>query len=203
MVAIATSGIHFKQPSQFQPYIADVANLNVFDNGNVIQASSTTAFFTQMASRGLQDTTNWTADTYKTLLTVASGAGFVGGVVGPTAGGASTTTFEFTVDGVLDEIAITVASGQRAGLFAKLGGSADFTTAEVFLYAGVGEALGADKATFTASSNPVRVLLTWRQLVGFPCLRFTQSLLIRAKHSASITNSTATAYSAVMYRLDL
>lgn len=202
MVAIATSGIHFKQPTQFQPYIADVANLNIFDNGNIIRESSTTAFFTQMASRGLQETTNWTADTYKTLLTV-TGAGFVGGVIGPTAGTSSTTTFEITVDGALDEIAIAVASGQRAGLYAKLGGSADFTSTEVFLYAGVGEALGADKATFTASSNPVRVVLTWRQLVGFPCLRFTQSLLIRAKHSASITNSTATAYSAVQYRLDL
>lgn len=198
----ASLGIHFNQPSQFQPIIAPVADLNVFDNGNIIQDSSTTAFFTQMASRGLQDTTNWTANTYKTLLTV-TGAGFVAGIVGPTAGGTQTTTFEITTDGILDEIAITVAASQRAVLLAKYGGSTDFTTAEIFMYAGVSAALGADKATFTISSNPVGVIPGWRQMAIVPQLRFTRSLLIRAKHSASITNSTATAYSAVMYRLDL
>lgn len=197
------NGIHFKQPSQLMPYVADVANLNVFDNGNTIRASSTTAFFTQMAAAfGLQDTSDWTADTPKTLLDVSSGAGFVGAIIGPTAGGASTTTFEITNDGVLDEIAITVASGQRAALVCTLGGAADYTSAEVFLYPGVGETISAGKNTFAASSNPVRVIRPWRHSAMVPMLRFSQSLLIRAKHSASITNSTATAYSAVMYRLD-
>lgn len=204
MVAIFPNGngIHFNQPSQFQPIIAPVADLNIFDNGNTIRDSSTTAFFTQMASRGLQDTTNWTANTYKTLLTV-TGAGFVAGIVGPTAGGAETTTFEITTDGVLDEIAITVAASQRALLLAKYGGPTDFTSAELFMYSGVSGALGVDKATFTISSNPVGVIPGWRQMAMYPQLRFSQSLLIRAKHSANITNATATAYSAVMYRLDL
>lgn len=196
-------GIHIKQSAQLWPFIAPVANLNVKDNANAAQASSTTAFFTQMAAAyGAQDTTNWTAATYKTLLSV-TGAGFLAAIVGPTAGGAETTTFEITVDGVLDEIAITVAASQRAGLACKLCTATDFTSADVFAAPGVDGTIGSDKATFTLPSNPVQYMLPWRHAVAVPMVRFNRTLLIRAKHSATITNSTATAYSAVQYRLEL
>lgn len=196
-------GIHFSEPWLLKPGLVTVARLLAHDSGGSGQASSTTAFFTEMARRGLQDTTNWTADTYKTLLTVASGKGLVAGIIGCTAGGAETTTFEITIDGVATTIAVgTLASGERATLFC--GGIVDpavFTTAGKVTQSDV-EELEADKATLNRQSAYVAPWSTM-DFMSIPMLRFNQSLLIRAKHSANIVNSTATAYSAVMYRLGL
>lgn len=194
-------GFHFKEPWLFMPAAHAVADLQIDNAAGSAPASSTTAFFTEMALRGFQDTTNWTADTYKTLLNVSSGKGLLAALVGPTAGGASTTTFEITADGVLTEIAIVVASGERANLNSGLATSSVFTSAGVWNTPGV-EALKADKATFVGKAGTLP-LWSWLKMSGTPLLRFNQSLLIRAKHSASITNSTATAYSGGMYRLGL
>lgn len=198
---------HFKDPWLFMPYTPVAASLEVADSAAVQQDSSTTAFFTEMARRGLQDTTNWTADTYKTLLTVSSGKGTVAALVGPTAGGSSTTTFEFTIDGgQATEIAVTgISSGERAVLSAVspfIG--AVFSGANNPQFGG-NEALDSNKQIFGDIVNSASNIAPWMlvSLMGTPLLRFNQSLLIRAKHSASITNSTATAYSAVMYRLGL
>lgn len=202
----SSAGIHFKEPWQFMPYCATASALQTYTTADANNASNTTAFFTEMARRGLQDTTDWTANTYKTLLNVSSGKGLVACLVGPTAGGAATTTFRITVDGVQDEIAVTgLASGERAVLIK--GGvnlNSAFTTAGGFQFSG-NEALDADKATFGAIQGSPAFITPWRMIdaLGTPCLIFTASLLIEAKHSASITNSTATAYSAVMYRLGL
>lgn len=201
MPAAASSGIHFKDPWEFMPFACPVADLLVQDSAAAAQASSTTAFFTEMARRGLQDQTNWTINTYKTLLSVPSGKGFVAAVVGCTSGGSETTTFEFTVDGVLSTVAVPLVVTQRAALLAKTMSGSDYTTASQILNVSA-EALGADKATF-APYTTNGFILPWRSVTGYPLLKFKTSLLIRAKHSATITNSTATAYSAVMYRLGL
>lgn len=199
------SGVHFSDPWLFLPYTPVATSLEVADSAAAQQDSSTVAFFTEMARRGLQDTTNWTADTYKTLLSVTSGKGLVGCVVGPTAGGSSTTTFEFTVDGVLTEIAVTgVASGDRAILTCMGPFPGGAFTNNVPQY-GNGEALDSNKQVFGDVYSAISNVPPWwfTSFMGTPMLRFNNSLLIRAKHSASITNSTATAYSAVMYRLGL
>lgn len=195
-------GVHFTSPWEFPAYAATAANLNVFDSGGTQRTSAVTNFFTEMARRGLQDTTDWTADTYKTLLSVSSGKGLVAGVIGCTAGGSTTTTFEFTVDGTLTEIAVVVASGQRAALLPAINDPAFFTGSDSWKPSA--EALAAAKNQFSESTTNAFVL-PWSGfgILGTPCLKFNTSLLIRAKHSASITNSTATAYSAVMYRLGL
>ena len=195
-------GVHFKDPWQFLPVVRLAADLSNEANDSTPEASSTTGFFTNMAARGLQDTTNWTANTYKTLLTVASGKGLVGALVGPTAGSASTTTFEITVDGVLTEIAIAVASGERAALI--VGGGLINLFADTQRWAQQNGALDAGKTTLQTFTEDM-VIPSWTivTLLGTPLLIFKQSLLIRAKHSADITNSTATAYSGVMYRLGL
>ncbi len=197
-------GIHFKNPWEFYPYMGAVAVINIYDSGGTVRDASTTNFFTQMANAGLQDTTNWTANTYKTLLTVASGKGFVAAMIGCTAGGAETTTFEITVDGVLTEIAVgTLASGERAMLLTGYFDDVDQTTA-LACSKPVAVALEADKATFGSFGGVnLSVIPPWRSMRGIPLLKFSQSLLIRAKHSATITNSTATAYSAIMYRVGL
>ena len=197
-------GIHFKEPWLLQPYMPPATTLEIFGAGDSAELSSTTAFFTELARRGLQDTTNWTAGTYKTILNVSSGKGLVAAYVGCTAGGAETHTVEFTVDGVLTEIAVaTLASGERAFLTCGYGDLIEYTTADAWLF-GHDEALEADKATFSTLSQLTSKVLPWRVVNrGIPCLRFNQSLLIRAKHSVDITNATATAYSGVMYRLGL
>ena len=170
---------------------------------------TTTNFFTEMARRGLQEQTNWASNTYKTLLSVSSGAGLVAAIVGPTAGGAETTTFEVTVDGVVSTLVVAgLASGSRAVLTAAMVAAKDPYNdgfAEAGMILAGGEALDANKQVFTATPTAASILLPWAaiQLTAVPCLRFSKSLLIRAKHSASITNSTATAYSAVQYRLGL
>ena len=200
-------GINFTDAWQFYPYIVTTTDLEVSDSSGAGQDSTTTAFFTQYATMGLQDTTDWVADTYKTILNVASGKGLVASIVGPTAGGASTTTFEFTNDaGVVEEMVIAgLASGERAVLYAV-----PPTFTNIYTSAGqptrpYNEVLEADKATFGAMSSTAMRALPWRQLgmFGAPLYQFNTSLLLRAKHSADITNSTATAYSAVQYRLGL
>lgn len=199
----SSGGIHFKDPWLFMPYMGVSTSFRALDASDTDNSFATTAAFTEMARRGLQDTTNWTGNTYKTLLSVSSGKGLVAAIIGCTAGGAETTTFEITVDGVLTEIAVgTLASGERAALLAHGAPvAADYTTSAIFLRP-TAETLEADKATFGAlpTESPIP---PWRWMTGVPCLRFNTSLLIRAKHSVDITNSTATAYSAVMYRLGL
>ena len=198
-------GNNFTAPWKFYPVFCPVASLEVYDSASTARDSSTTQFFTEMARRGLQDTTDWTANTYKTLLNVASGKGEVAALVGPTAGGAESTTFELTIDGVLTEIVVgALASGERGLLCAYTPQLTQrFTTITDWLKP-AGEGLEADKASFTITGG-LSYIMPWREIGGFgmPLLEFNTSLLIRAKHSASITNSTATAYSAVQYRLGL
>ena len=206
MVAVPKPvGVNFKDPWLMYPMMTTALTTRAFGADGVDRTTATTQFFTEMASRGLQDQTNWTSNTYKTLLSVTSGKGEVYCMNGPTAGGAETTTFEITVDGVLDEIAVgTLASGERAFLHCGLTVDDLFTTATQNLLPGT-EILEADKATWGASGGGDLYVPPWWAVgaLRHPMLQFDNSLLIRAKHSASITNSTATAYSAVMYRLGL
>lgn len=203
--AAGSSGIHFKDPWLLQPYTATATSVEIVDTGGLNKDSSTTAFWTEFAGLGLQDTTNWTADTFKTLVTVSSGKGLVSHLIGPTAGGSSTTTFEITNDGVLTTIVVSgLASGQRAVLTAAgLIQSSPVATTTPGLPNGA--ALASNKQIFAEAPNAASLVATHQFMASFgvPQLRFNTSLLIRAKHSASITNSTATAYSGVAYRLGL
>ena len=204
MVAISSSGIHFKDPWEFRPYTGISTEINIYDSAGTARTGATTAFFTEMARRGLQEQTNWTQDVYKTLLNVTSGKGLVAAIIGPTAGGASNTTFRFTIDGRAP-VSITVsalASGERAMLLTAFYQGVAYTTANAAMQP-TNEALDADKATFGALEGNVDLIPPWLWTQGIPLLKFERSILIEAAHSASITNSTATAYSAIMYRLGL
>lgn len=207
--AASAGGVHFSEPWLMAPAHGAATRLEIYDSGAVTRDSTTTAFFTEMDRRGLQNTTNWSSDTYKTLLTVSSGKGLIAGYVGCTAGGSETHTVEITIDGVLTEIVITgLASGDRASLLAgSPHGEAMFTAASgANSWADPGgEALDSGKQIFVEVVSYQSVIVPWRThfMFGIPCLRFDKSLLVRAKHSAGITNSTATAYSGIMYRLGL
>lgn len=196
-------GIHFSDPWELWPARITASLLFVYDSAGTARNSTTTNFFTEMARRGVQEQTNWTADTYKTIANI-SGKGLFAGYVGCTAGGVETHTLEVTVDGgTAVELAFdTMASGERAFLGVATMDSL-YTLADNFYLPG-GEALDANKDTFDHTGSN-RLIAPWSVLTlqGTPLLKFETSLLIRAKHSANITNSTATAYSAVMYRKGL
>jgi hypothetical protein len=194
-------GQNFSNPRQFGAYRVTASEMNVFDSGGTGRALNVAAAFTELARRGIQDQTDWTADTYKTILSV-TGAGCVAAIIGPTAGGSSTTTFEITVDGFLREVAVTgLSSGERGCLLLGYGQLATFTTVNLWATSGA-ESLDSNKEIFTDINTGTEFIPAWwwMLMMGTPMLQFNQSLLIRAKHSADITNSTATAYSAVMYR---
>lgn len=199
MVAVAASGINFSNPKYFRPYTYTAANLICTDSSNVGNTSATVAFFTEMANRGVTDTTNWTSDTYKTILSISSGSGEVYAYIGCTAGGSETHTVRITVDGIAYTMTISgLASGKRACLLQHVEPSTTWTTASDRLEP-AGEGLAAGKAIFSDGYGGAYIL-PWMHISGIPKLEFKRSILIEAKHSASITNSTATAYSAVMYR---
>jgi hypothetical protein len=201
------SGPDFTVPWRLAPYRSTADYIVVGDSSGAAQTTAGTAFFTEMARRGLQDTTNWTADTYKTILSVTSGKGLVAAYIGCTAGGTQSHTVEFTVDGVVSEMTISsMASGERAIWIAGGAPTAFFsTTLNLGGFPGYYEVLDANKSNFTSTTGLTFQIPSWYMttFMGIPCLRFNRSLLIRAKHSASITNSTSTAYSSVMYRLGL
>ncbi|CAB4165267.1 hypothetical protein UFOVP823_24 [uncultured Caudovirales phage] len=195
-------GHHFKKPWKFIPSVSLVGNVTAIMGNGTATISSATNFFTEMARRGLQDTTNWTANTYKTLLNVTSGCGLVACVVGPTSAGADTTTFEITVDGILYTMSIVTASGTRAVLSI---GSVRTAGAGTYILNNTMGPIDAGGTTFGDDNYAEINLPHWGEIgkYGSPCLEFERSLLIRAKHSASVTNSTATAYSAIQYRKGL
>ena len=196
-----SSGYNFTDAYQFRPYLYGANILRVFDSSGSAQTSQTTAFFTEMARRGLQDQTDWTANTPKTLLNVASGPVEVVFMCGPQAGGAETTTFEITGDKGVQEVTVgTLASGERAALVAP--GSvmpAEYYTAANVQLLPYNETLESDKATLADPSGNFQNVAPWFA-ISQPLFVSSNGILIRAKHSANITNSTATAYSAIMYR---
>jgi len=199
--SLGGGGIHFKEPWELLPHTRGAANIFDWDKATSGVTSATVAFFTELALRGATDTTNWAANTYKTIVNL-SGKGLCAGYIGCTAGGAETHTIEITVDGRLFELPIVNASGERAMLMASPVRSDFFTTAAANGYS-TGD-LNAAKTVIGTSAGSF-VVPTWAAITGLgtPCLKFNTSLLIRAKHSAIITNSTATAYSGVIYRMGL
>lgn len=193
-----SAGSNFKDAKLFQPYSITSTGLLIHDAAASATNAGAVAFFTELANRGVIDSTNWTGGTYKTILSVSSGSGVVYAMVACTAGGAETTTFEVTVDGALQEVTVTNASGERALLVFGLGYTAATYTTAAYWSASLGT-LNANKDTYT-SAGGVLPHPAFLGMNGTPGLQYNKSILIRMKHSVDITNSTATAYSGVMYR---
>ena len=204
MPTFSTPGVHFTDPWEFTPYQAvqsAISNTAL----TVVSTDDTTAFFTNMAtSYGIQDTTNWTEDTYKTLLTV-TGKGLVSAIIGPSVAATDVTTFEITVDGVLTEISgVSSTNTDRFCLLVGAPSGTAFSSTDEMFEANTAQWKDTSKTILTYG-NKSPSIIPWSAIamLGTPCLKFKQSLLIRAKNSADVTNSTATAYSAVAYRVGL
>ena len=194
-------GPNYKDPTQMTPmsYASASVGIGAVSAGS-ISTMETVQAFTNLSSYGAIVTSNWTANTYKTIYS-HTGKGFVYGMVACTAGGAETTTFEITIDGKLYELTVTNANGERAHLWcAGPMAEADFTTSAQIMKSQDG---GLDVATGTTlqTTSSTRLLsMRSYQVLGVPVLEYDVSCLIRMKHSVDITNSTATAYSGVMAR---
>jgi hypothetical protein len=182
-------GINFTDPRQLQRSTALAGNIVIADSALSQPGSTAAGYFTEIALRGFADNTNWTADTYKTLLSVTSGSGLLSHLVGPTAlGSAPTTTFDITVDGgTAYEIAVTAtASGQRAVIGPAVG-PALFTTAAEYLRGP--SAVDTNRMVDVVGGTYIPAWPAIR-LMPIPCLEFKLSLLVRAKSSEN--NSTTT-----------
>lgn len=181
------------------PHTVESSTLNIYNAANAKVALDTTAGFTGIAQFGIQENTDWVANTYKTIYS-HTGCGLILALIGPTAGGAETTTFEITIDGVLSTITITNANGERAVLAAQsmgISGGTEFTSINIWQENQTG--MDATRTTLQTNAN---VILSARTagILGSPLLRYDYSCLVRMKHSTSITNSIATAYSGVVVR---
>lgn len=191
MVAIVrATGPNFTDPREFYRSIIDPANANSIDTGGTVNIASVAGFFTEQSVRGISDNTNWTAATYKTLLSIPSGKGLVSNIIGPTGlAGTPTTTFEITVDGVVTVIAVTAtAITQRAILGATGLGAGNLYITTKVPFSGA-QALDAGKAVPLLGTT---AMWPWQSIrsFGIPCLIYQNSLLIRAQSSES--NSTTT-----------
>ncbi len=194
-------GIHHKDPWVLQPVTVVSASLMLYNSAGTQVAANTTSFFTGFAQTGIQDNTDWTLNTYKTIYS-HTGSGLIYAMVACTAGGAETTTFEITIDGVKKEITVTNANTERALLvasgFADSSGPIDFTTANQ-----EGKPLvSLDSSTLTTFQTGSLNIIPQRMahILGAPAMRYDISCLVRMKHSASIVNATATSFSGVLVR---
>jgi hypothetical protein len=177
-------GVNFTDPREFLRAISTSSTTTMINASSASAGTAATAgFWTQLALQGVADNTNWTANTYKTILSISSGMGYVSHLFGPAGlAGTPTTTFEITVDGVLTEIpVVALSTAQRAILGPLLQGTA-YTTAN---HINTGStAINAGKDTYSVTSTGVQVLGPMAlRFMGVPCLKFSQSLLIRMKSS--------------------
>lgn len=204
MGIFSNEAFQLENPSALLRYELDPSAVNVINASPAANDLSTTASFTSLNTQGLADTTNWSTDTFKTLLSVSEPGELVG-YVGPTVATAGDVhTVEITVDGVVSTIAMTTTSNTRRPALLAMGPTqgASFTTA-LNATALVAPSMSTNKRqiVFTGFNNVA--VPTWH-LVGMfkpPLLVWKNSLLVRAKNSVAITNSTATAFSALIYRL--
>lgn len=202
MVFIPTSGVHFTSPYDFFKAEQPANGLNLYNDSTVAQVSTTAGFFTQADTMGVSDDTNWTANTYKTILTVSSGPGLISHVIGPTSlAGTPTTTFGFAIDGAAEvEVAVTLSTTAVRAVLGAYVQPTFFTTANNMATGAA--SMNASKSVSRLNNTMAIPNLNGMRMMGMPCLRWRNSITIRMKVSEN--NSTTTnreRSSAVLYAL--
>jgi hypothetical protein len=197
--ATSDNGVHFSAPWQFMSVVGTAARYTVYDEAVQVLSDAAT-FWTEMGERGVAVDSDYTANTYKTILNITSGRSLTAAIIGPTMVGTDTTTFEITRDGGgAQEIAITGSAGLRAGLIVGALTAAAYTTAGTW-----GNSyfdFNAGKTLGTMTTALVIPAIEYMTLQGTPLLICNQSLLIRIKNSANVTGTASQErQSGVMYR---
>ena len=198
-------GNNFTNPANFSVITDAAGTFFVYNASDGADASTATAFFTEFARRGLEDQTNWSEDTYKNILST-TGPLVMFCYVSCTAGGSETHTVEITASGVTKTFAIPLTSGQRGVITGSTFDDSTFWTTAARWVKPTGQVLSSNKAIF--ENQPANgIIPPWMgvQIANLQCLAVEDdsTFLVRAKHSVAITNSTATAYSGIMYHKGL
>jgi hypothetical protein len=198
-------GNFFTNPALFSTITDAAGTFFVYNASDGADASTTTSFFSEMARRGLEEQTNWSEDTFKTILST-TGPLVMFCYISCTAGGSETHTVEITASGITKTFAIPLTSGQRGVITGSTFDDSTFWTTAARWVKPTGQVLSSNKTIF--ENQPANGIIPGHmgvQIANLPCLAVEDdsAFLIRAKHSSAIVNSTATAFSGIMYRKGL
>jgi len=183
-----SNGVNFTDPGYLGRWLVPAANLTIWDSAGTATVTTAAAFFTEIGNRGVAVDSNWTADTYKTILSSATWTQSHT-LIGPTGlAGTPTTTFEITVNGVVYTIPITATTtGQRAVLGIVFQTNIASTSNQFVLGAA---SMDASKKVSVLGTTNVPYVRNWASIdnYGTPVLDAKISLSVRMKTSEN--NST-------------
>lgn len=187
----SSGGPHTSNPKQLTRIAVPAANI-VVRQQTTETAANVAGFFTACTA---QLDTDWVADTYKTLLSISSGSGFVSAIIGPGAPSSSfmTTTFRIEVDGVTVDIPVgfSVNTNTRPCLGRFRHKSASATDPRDIL-SDLNTAAANVPATLQIGSTLLAMALTPFQCIssGIGMLRYERSLSVQIKTSSAQTTTT-------------
>jgi len=203
-------GWHFTDTGLFTRVVSNGVTTNgvAIEDGVGRKFSGEAAFYSQSVPRlgGVAVDSNFSADTYKTILNQATGPGVMWGAVSPAiSNGADTITMRITRDG---GTAVTIAVAPGTVSYRLFLGS--FTDRATFTTAGIGFDVAnmqndtSSKAFYNAGTNSPVFVPSWSGARGVGGLYFSSSLLVEMK----VTNAvSATAnqerQAAVIYTMGL
>ncbi len=185
-------GPHFTDPRWLPKGYGDSGQVGMSNSAASFDYFSTANGWTYLGRLGTAVDSDYSADTFKTLLSVSTQAGYLAGVVGPKMATATdTTTFRITVDGGSAVSIAIVGAGTSVRCF--LAHSVPRNLYNVSDVSGQGDALASDKmrliygAGYSAEAILLPVQRGLTQGVGL--VRFTSSLLVECKTTQAQTGT--------------
>ena len=169
---------HFTDPRKMQKFVGD-QTVTKFSNN----AASATGFWDAVAFNGVYTDTNFSADTYKTILNVTGSAGVLLWCIGPVMVNATdNTTFRVTVDSIAYTVVVEAYNANdRAGI-GPLIMTDVFTTTNNFNtpnFTRVGVA--GDFSVVHPDTNAHLFPTSTAFMLGTSMLKFNSSLLVEVK----------------------
>ncbi len=185
-------GPHFTDPRWLPKGYGESGQMGMSNSAVSFDYFSAANGWTYLGNFGTAVDTGYSADTFKTLLSVSTQAGYVAGMVGPKMTTATdTTTFRITVDGGSAVSIAIVGAGTNVRCFLGFPITrALYTTADTGAH---GYPLASDKmrvAVAPAVNSEGIFLPVQRALAqGMGLLRFTSSLLVECKTTQTQTGA--------------
>jgi hypothetical protein len=190
MVFIPNSGVNFSSPYDFLKSEVASGSLGIRNSSLTLYASTVADFWTQLDIVGASDDTNFTANTYKTILSVSSGPGLLNHVIGPTSlAGTPTTTFGIAIDGAAEiEVPVTLSTTTRRAVLGPVIQN-EFLSTSNYINAAPG-GINASKSVLQFGGAQSMPSPQGMRFLGTPALRWRNSITVRIKTSEN--NSTTT-----------
>lgn len=189
---------HFRDPRRLQRFVSDQASLRFSNN-----AASAAGFWTAWDFAGDYLDSNWSANTYQTVVNVATGAGFLGAVVGPVMANATdTTTFRITVDGTEYTITVDAFNANDRGGLGFPAMTDIFTTPNNFDTPNNARLNTGDAGLLALDTNAHLLPVFHSLFLGQGLLKFRTSLLVEIKQTSAQSNTASQERKAgVLYQL--